>query len=75
MAFDGFIRIDGIEGESSDATHRGWIEIMDYDLGLSQKASGTASSAGGAGSTNWRGDPSSGWRSTEVSWAGTASIR
>jgi type VI secretion system secreted protein Hcp len=49
MAFDGFILIDGIEGESSDAAHPGWIEILDYDLGLSQKASGTASSAGGAG--------------------------
>jgi type VI secretion system secreted protein Hcp len=48
MAFDGFIQIDGIEGESTDAAHRGWMEITDYDLGLGQKASTTASSAGGA---------------------------
>jgi len=48
MAFDGFIKIDGIEGESTDGVHRGWIEITDYDLGLGQKASSTASSAGGA---------------------------
>jgi type VI secretion system secreted protein Hcp len=48
MAFDGFIKIDGIDGESTDERHRGWIEITDYDLGLGQKVSRAASSAGGA---------------------------
>jgi type VI secretion system secreted protein Hcp len=28
MAFDGFMKIDGIPGESTDAKHNGWIEIL-----------------------------------------------
>jgi type VI secretion system Hcp family effector len=50
MAFDSFIKFDGIEGESMDAEHRGWIEISSYRHGIRQKGSITASSAGGAGS-------------------------
>jgi type VI secretion system secreted protein Hcp len=48
MAFDAFIKLDGIEGESTDSKHSGWIEIHDYDLDVSQTVSRTASSAGGA---------------------------
>ena len=50
MAFDTFIKIEGIEGESTDDRHQGWIEVLHYQMGLSQKVSTTASSAGG-GST------------------------
>lgn len=49
MAFDAFIKIDGIECESSDSKHRDWIEILNYDVDVSQTASATASSVGGAG--------------------------
>jgi type VI secretion system secreted protein Hcp len=48
MAFDAFIQIDDIEGESADAGHAGWIEVLDYDMSVQQRVSGTASSAGGA---------------------------
>ncbi len=48
MAFDAFFKIDGIEGESTDDKHQGWIEIMSCDNQISQKVSKTASSAGGA---------------------------
>jgi type VI secretion system secreted protein Hcp len=48
MAFDAFIKIDGIEGESTDDKHQGWIEIQSYRSGHSQTISKTASSAGGA---------------------------
>jgi type VI secretion system secreted protein Hcp len=48
MAFDAFIQIDDIEGESADAGHAGWIEVLDYDLSVGQRASSTAGSAGGA---------------------------
>lgn len=48
MAFDAFIKIDGIEGESTDYKHKGWIEISFFGCGLSQKVSRTASSAGDA---------------------------
>ena len=47
MAFDAFIRIDGIEGESSDREYRGWIEIMDFGLGVQQRPLPIPSSAGG----------------------------
>ena len=50
MAFDTFIKIDGIEGESSDDKHAAWIEVISYDTGVNQKASTTASSAGGGSS-------------------------
>jgi len=49
MAFDCFLKIDGIEGESTDDRHSGWIEIATYNNGVIQKSSATASSAGGAG--------------------------
>jgi type VI secretion system secreted protein Hcp len=48
MAFDAFIKIDGIDGESTDDKHKNWVEILSYNSGLSQSASATASSAGGA---------------------------
>jgi type VI secretion system secreted protein Hcp len=46
--FDCFIKIDGIEGESADDKHTGWIEVLLYDTSISQKDSSTASSVGGA---------------------------
>ncbi len=48
MAYDTFIKFDGIEGESTDARHSGWIEIQSYAFNISQSVSRTASSAGGA---------------------------
>ena len=49
MAFDAFIKLDGIEGESSDSKHNGWIEMTNCDMEIHQTISTTASSAGGAG--------------------------
>lgn len=48
MAFDTFIKIDGIPGESTDGKHKEWIEIISYDHHIEQPASSTASSVGGA---------------------------
>ena len=48
MAFDAFIKIDGIPGESSDAKHAEWVEIVSFAHSMDQPASATASSAGGA---------------------------
>ncbi len=45
---DAFIRIDNIDGESTDDQHTGWIEVINYGLGVRQSVSSTASSAGGA---------------------------
>lgn len=46
MAFDAFLKIDGIPGESTDDKHKEWIEIASYRQGVSQPASATASSVG-----------------------------
>lgn len=50
MPFDAFIQFDGIEGESTDDKHKGWIEIQSYGFGAQQSQSGTASSSGGLSS-------------------------
>lgn len=50
MAFDAFLKIDGVDGESTDDKHKNWIEILSFNWGLSQPASGSASSGGGRSS-------------------------
>ena len=48
MAFDAFLKIDGIPGESTDDKHKDQIEVLSYNHGMTQPSSATASSAGGA---------------------------
>lgn len=48
MAFDTFMKIDGIPGESMDEKHKDWIEIISFSHHVEQPASATASSVGGA---------------------------
>lgn len=47
MAFDCFLKIDGVPGESTDDKHKDWIELLSFSHGLSQTGSGAASSGGG----------------------------
>lgn len=47
MAFDAFLKIDGIPGESTDDKHKDWIEVLSFSHGLSQPTSGSVSSGGG----------------------------
>jgi type VI secretion system secreted protein Hcp len=46
MPFDTFLKIDGVDGESSDAKHKGEIEILSFSWGVSQAITGTVSSSG-----------------------------
>jgi type VI secretion system secreted protein Hcp len=46
MASDMFLKVDGIDGESSDDKHPGEIEVLSYSWGVKQQRSGSASSAG-----------------------------
>ncbi len=46
MAFDAFLKIEGIPGESTDDKHKDWIEILSFSWGVSQPSSGSASSGG-----------------------------
>lgn len=48
MAFDAFLKIDGIDGESDDDKHQKWIEILSFSHGLSQPSTGSRSSGGAA---------------------------
>jgi type VI secretion system Hcp family effector len=48
MPFDAFMKVDGIEGESVDAEHKGWIELQSYSYGAAQSINKSASSSGGA---------------------------
>jgi type VI secretion system secreted protein Hcp len=47
MAFDAFLKIEGVPGESTDDKHKDWIEILSFNHGVTQPSSATASSAGG----------------------------
>ena len=47
MAFDAFLKIEGIPGESTDDKHKDWIEILSYSHGLYQPVAGSVSSGGG----------------------------
>lgn len=47
MPFDAFLKVDGIEGESTDTKHEKWIEILSYSLGVSQAVGGSSSGGGG----------------------------
>ncbi len=38
MAFDAFLKVGDIEGESSDRAHKGWIEIQTFAWGVRQAA-------------------------------------
>ena len=46
MAFDCFLQIDGIQGESTDDAHTDWIELLSYSHGVSQPGGGARSTAG-----------------------------
>jgi type VI secretion system secreted protein Hcp len=48
MASDIFVRIDGIEAESMDEAHSGWMEVLNFTVGSKQRISAGPSSAGGA---------------------------
>lgn len=47
MAFDCFLKIDGVEGESLDDKHKGEIELLSINWGAVQ--TGTAGYGGGSG--------------------------
>lgn len=49
MAFNAFLQIEGIKGESTDDGHKEWIEVLEYQYGLSQQSLGQTSAGGGRG--------------------------
>lgn len=49
MAVDYFLKIDGIEGESSDGKHKSEIDVESWSWGASQAGAGSFGGGGGAG--------------------------
>ncbi|MFN3986978.1 MAG: Hcp family type VI secretion system effector [Rhodocyclaceae bacterium] len=50
---DFFIKIDGIAGESKDSKHAGWIDVLDFNYGVSQSSSMFTGGGGGVGKANF----------------------
>lgn len=48
-AFDYFLKLDGIPGESTDAKHKGEIDVMSWSWGESQPAPPVSGGGAGAG--------------------------
>jgi type VI secretion system secreted protein Hcp len=48
-AVDYFLQIDGVEGESIDAKHKGWIDVDSWSWGESNPTPVSAGGGGGAG--------------------------
>lgn len=46
MAFDAFMKIATIPGESTDSKHKDWIELLSFNIGVRQPATGSTSSGG-----------------------------
>ena len=50
---DFFIKIDGIPGESKDSKHIGWIDVLDFNYGVSQSSSMFTGGGGGVGKASF----------------------
>lgn len=46
---DYFLQITGIEGESTDAKHKGWLDVESWSWGESQTPAAAVGAGGGAG--------------------------
>jgi len=46
MAFDAFLKIETIPGESHDDKHKDWIEVLAYSVSVTQASAGSRSSGG-----------------------------
>jgi type VI secretion system secreted protein Hcp len=49
MAFDAFLKIDGVEGESSNVKHKGEIEVLSFSWNIKQTIVNEGGGGGGAG--------------------------
>jgi|SRR3954465_2663172 len=52
MAFDAFLKLDGIKGESFDNLHKGEIDILSFSWGVSN--TGSFSTGGGTGKASFQ---------------------
>ncbi|MDY0004676.1 MAG: type VI secretion system tube protein Hcp [Polyangia bacterium] len=50
---DFFIKIAGIDGESKDSKHTGWIDVLSFGYGVSQSSSMFTGGGGGVGKASF----------------------
>lgn len=51
---DYFLKIDGIEGESTDSMHKGQIDVLSFSWGASNSGSSSTGGGGGAGKVQFQ---------------------
>ena len=49
-----FLNIDGIQGESSEAAHKDWIDVISFQQGVSSSSSSVTGAGGGAGKASFQ---------------------
>ncbi len=54
MAFDAFLKMDGIVGESADKFHKDEIEISSFSWGVTNTGTGSVGGGGGAGKASFQ---------------------
>ncbi|HXJ67085.1 MAG TPA: type VI secretion system tube protein Hcp [Actinomycetota bacterium] len=54
MAFDAFLKIEGIKGESFDSAHKGEIDILSFSWGVTNTGSFATGSGGGTGKASFQ---------------------
>ncbi|WP_369012035.1 type VI secretion system tube protein Hcp (plasmid) [Erwinia pyrifoliae] len=54
MTTNQFMRVRGITGESQDASHKGWTDILSVEWGASQPASAHTGGGNGAGKVSFK---------------------
>jgi type VI secretion system secreted protein Hcp len=52
MAFDSFLKLDGIKGDASDSKHKDEIEVFSFHWGATQTGTSSHGTGGGSGKVN-----------------------
>jgi type VI secretion system secreted protein Hcp len=53
MPVDMYMQVDGVSGESKDANHKGWTDILSYSWGANQPGSMVTGGGGGIGKVSF----------------------
>ncbi|MDR2091768.1 MAG: type VI secretion system tube protein Hcp [Azoarcus sp.] len=53
MSHEIFVKIEGITGESKQAAHKGWVDVLDFSYSVTQSASMHTGGGGGVGKADF----------------------
>ncbi|EGT4388898.1 type VI secretion system tube protein Hcp [Cronobacter sakazakii] len=54
MAIDMFLKVEGVTGESKDANHASWIDVLSFNWGAAQPGNMAVGGGGGTGKVNFQ---------------------